>query len=176
MPEMSSALYVGRFQPFHKGHLHAVSHILERETDVTIVVGSALTSHEEKNPFTAGERIEMIAETLDSRGIDGGRYWLVPVPDVELHSTWTAYVESLCPEFDSVYSNEPLTRTLFEERGRDVESIPFLRREVYSGREFRRRVRGGEEWEELVPEAVSDFLEDRKLLSRVEVAKKDDYP
>ena len=48
------ALFVGRFQPFHYGHLHAVRTILEEAEELVIVVGSAQMSHEPDNPFTAG--------------------------------------------------------------------------------------------------------------------------
>ena len=57
---MTRALFVGRFQPFHYGHLHAIEKILEECDELVLVVGSAQMSHEHDNPFTAGERIEMI--------------------------------------------------------------------------------------------------------------------
>ena len=57
---MTRALFVGRFQPFHYGHLHAVESILKENDELLLVVGSAQMSHEPDNPFTAGERIEMI--------------------------------------------------------------------------------------------------------------------
>ena len=62
------ALFVGRFQPFHNGHIHAIGEILEESDELIIVVGSAQMSHEPDNPFTAGERLEMI-RLADRRGI-----------------------------------------------------------------------------------------------------------
>ncbi|MEM1589096.1 MAG: adenylyltransferase/cytidyltransferase family protein, partial [Candidatus Bathyarchaeia archaeon] len=45
-------LFVGRFQPFHKGHLQAVKEILDEVDELVIVVGSAQYSHRIDNPFT----------------------------------------------------------------------------------------------------------------------------
>ena len=57
-------LFVGRFQPFHLGHLDAIEATLERVEELIIVVGSGEYSHSDKNPFTAGERVEMIRAAL----------------------------------------------------------------------------------------------------------------
>ena len=46
------ALYIGRFQPFHLGHLHIVKYILEVSKEVIIAIGSS-GSHTVHNPFTA---------------------------------------------------------------------------------------------------------------------------
>ncbi|MFQ5951673.1 MAG: nicotinamide-nucleotide adenylyltransferase, partial [Candidatus Geothermarchaeales archaeon] len=123
--------------------------------------------HQADNPFTSGERIEMIHLALSDHGIGRDRYQVIPVADVEMHSVWVAHIESLCPPFDVVYGNEPLTSELLRERGFDVRKIPFFRREIYSGTEFRRRVLDGEDWRELVPEPVGDFMAKRGLIERI---------
>src|SRR5512137_878368 len=109
---MTRALFVGRFQPFHYGHLYAIKKILEQSDELIIVVGSAQMSHEPDNPFTAGERIEMIEAALAEAKIDRGRFLLIPIADAPSHRTWVSYVESQTPRFDAVYSNQALTRRL----------------------------------------------------------------
>ncbi|MBS7649487.1 adenylyltransferase/cytidyltransferase family protein, partial [Candidatus Bathyarchaeota archaeon] len=69
------ALYVGRFQPFHLGHLEAAKYILQNAREIIIVVGSAQESHTLENPFTAGERVYMIRLALNEANIDPGRYY-----------------------------------------------------------------------------------------------------
>ena len=66
---MIRALFVGRFQPFHYGHQYAIEKILQECDELVLVVGSAQMSHQHDNPFTAGERIEMIRAALNSSGI-----------------------------------------------------------------------------------------------------------
>ncbi|MCW4020804.1 MAG: adenylyltransferase/cytidyltransferase family protein, partial [Candidatus Bathyarchaeota archaeon] len=79
------ALYPGRFQPFHLGHLEAIQHMLGSSSEIIMVIGSALQSHTLKNPFTAGERTFMIRLALDEADVDPARYYIVPVTDLKIH-------------------------------------------------------------------------------------------
>ncbi|MEM1539014.1 MAG: nicotinamide-nucleotide adenylyltransferase [Candidatus Bathyarchaeia archaeon] len=153
-------LFVGRFQPFHLGHLNVVKEILKEVDELIIVVGSAQYSHRVDNPFTTGERLLMIRKALDEAGIDYRRVWILPVPDVHIHMVWVSTVEGYTPRFDVVYSNEPLTRRLFIEAGYEVKSIRYHKREVYSATEIRERMLKGENWEELVPKSVAEFIKE----------------
>ena len=148
------ALFVGRFQPFHHGHLHAVRTIMEEAEELVIVVGSAQMSHEPDNPFTAGERIEMIQSALDASGIGRHRYLLIPIPDAPAHRVWVSQVESQTPRFDIVYTNQPLTRRLLIEAGYEVRGMKMFKRNQYEATEIRRRILEGEDWSNLVPEEV----------------------
>ena len=78
---MKRGLIVGRFQPYHTGHHNAIKKILGKVDELIIVIGSAKQSHEQKNPFTAGERIEMISEALRANGLYG-KVYIIPVEDV----------------------------------------------------------------------------------------------
>ncbi len=57
-------LLIGRFQPFHKGHLYVIGKIAEEVDEIIIGIGSAQKSHCLDNPFTAGERLMMIKKAL----------------------------------------------------------------------------------------------------------------
>ncbi|MGC8850045.1 MAG: nicotinamide-nucleotide adenylyltransferase [Candidatus Bathyarchaeia archaeon] len=176
MRRVDRGLFIGRFQPFHLGHLEAAKYILSRMDEVIIAIGSAQYSHTLDNPFTAGERVEMIRGTLDVEGVDPRRYYLVPVEDVNVHSVWVAHVASRVPRFHTVYSNEPLTRRLFEEAGYRVEPIPFYERNRYSATEIRRRILEGEAWEELVPSSVAEFIKSIDGDHRIRVLASTDKP
>jgi nicotinamide-nucleotide adenylyltransferase len=156
--------------------MHAVKYVYERSSEVVIGVGSALESHTPRNPFTAAERIEMILLGLEEMGLPREKFLIIPIPDAPYHRQWVPIVEVLVPRFDVVYSNEPLTRTLFIEAGYRVESIPMLRREVYSGEEFRRRVLEGGDWREIVCDSVARYLVDRGLIDRIVRMAKTDKP
>lgn len=131
---------------------------MEEVDELIIVVGSAQMSHELENPFTAGERIEMIRRALDAEGIDRGRYMLIPIPDAPAHTVWVSMVESQTPRFDVVYTNQPLTRRLMLEAGYEVRGIELYERERYEATEIRRRILMGEDWRDLVPEKVYEYL------------------
>jgi nicotinamide-nucleotide adenylyltransferase len=155
---VSRGLYVGRFQPFHLGHLKAIRNVLEEVDEIVIVIGSAQYSHNRDNPFTAGERLTMVRQALREAAMDPFRFWVVPVPDVHLHMMWVANVEGYTPKFDLVYSNEPLTRRLFSEAGYKVKNIPFFDRVIYSSTVVREKMLNGEDWKVLVPKSVAEFI------------------
>jgi nicotinamide-nucleotide adenylyltransferase len=160
-------LFVGRFQPFHFGHLWAVKDALKDVDELVIVVGSAQFSHNVEDPFTAGERLVMIRRALKEAGIDYGRVWIVPVPDVKFHMMWVSAVEGYTPKFDVVYSNEPLTRRLLTEAGYEVKSILFRKRKLYSSSEIRERMLNGESWRKLVPTCVAELIKEIDGVNRI---------
>ncbi|MCW4031258.1 MAG: nicotinamide-nucleotide adenylyltransferase [Candidatus Bathyarchaeota archaeon] len=152
-------VFVGRFQPFHKGHLEVIKKILKEVDELIVIMGSSQYSHRLDNPFTSGERITMIRKALQEEKIQLSRIWIVPVPDIHQHALWVSQIVSYSPKFDVVYTNEPLTRRLFIESMFRVESMPFVKREVYLATEIRKRILTGENWKELVPRNVANFIE-----------------
>ena len=155
---VTRGLYVGRFQPFHLGHLEAIQRVLKEADEAVIVIGSAQYSHNTNNPFTAGERLVMIRRALKEADVDYSRVWGVPVPDVHLHMLWVAALEGYTPPFNVVYSNEPLTRRLFMEAGYKVKSIRFYDRKEYNSTLVREKMLQGDSWTSLVPESVAEFI------------------
>ncbi len=56
---------IGRFQPFHNGHLKNITTAIEKGIfDFVICVGSASSSQSIKNPFTLNERTNLIVTSL----------------------------------------------------------------------------------------------------------------
>ena len=167
-------LYVGRFQPFHLGHLGAIKDILKEVDELIIVIGSAQYSHLLDNPFTAGERMVMIRKALEEAGLSYSRFWIVPVPDMHLHMMWVSAVKGYTPSFDVVYSNEPLTRRLFIEAGYEVKAIRFHKRKIYSSTEIRERMLKDKSWEKLVPKSVAAFIKEIDGVNRLRDLNKSD--
>jgi nicotinamide-nucleotide adenylyltransferase len=167
-------LYVGRFQPFHLGHLDVIKDVLKEVEELVIVIGSAQYSHNSHNPFTAGERLVMVRRALREAGIEDSRVWIVPVPDVHLHMMWVSAVEGYTPRFDVVYSNEPLTRRLFIEAGYKVKGIRFFERKIYSSTVIREKMVKDDSWEELVPKSVAAFIKEIDGINRIRDLTKSD--
>ena len=164
---MTTGLFIGRFQPFHKGHLATVRFALRKVDQLVIVVGSAQKSHEPKNPFTAGERIRMIKESLDSEKVDVGKILIIPIPDVDVHSLWTQQVDILVPKYDVVFANDPFTLMLFRERGIKTIEAPLVDRTNMQATEIRSRMAMGRKWEILVPVAVARVVKEINGVERV---------
>ncbi|WP_075057050.1 nicotinamide-nucleotide adenylyltransferase [Thermogymnomonas acidicola] len=159
---------VGRFQPFHNGHLAVIKEILKENRSIIIGIGSAQYSHTLKDPpFTAGERHLMISSSLEQEGIYN--FYLVPIEDVNSNPLWVAHVESLTPPgFDRVYTNNPpLVRRLFQESGYEVRSMKLLNRKDWSGTSIRKKIISGEDWKSDVPKAVAEIIEEIDGVTRL---------
>jgi nicotinamide-nucleotide adenylyltransferase len=109
----------------------------------------------------------MVKAALEEAGIDCRRVLIIPLPDSPAHSLWVASVKATVPKFDVVFSNDPLTRRLFQEEGFTVLDIPFYERSTFSATEVRRRMLKGEPWEELVPKFVAKIIREVGGLERL---------
>ncbi|MBI2076928.1 MAG: nicotinamide-nucleotide adenylyltransferase [Euryarchaeota archaeon] len=161
---MTRALILGRFQPPHLGHLDAIEQAAKRHDEVVVVVGSAQESFTPTNPFTSGERIEMLRAAVAERGL--GNVIIVPLADIHRHGEWVAYVESSVPEFHEVVTNNPLTRLLFETGGYKVTAGKMFHRDVCSATRVRKRLGKGESVDDAVSPAV------RKILRRIRAERR----
>jgi len=167
------ALFIGRFQPFHNGHLASVKHILDECGELVIAVGSPDKSHQPDNLFTLGERIEMIHESLKDEGLSA-RAIAIGVPDISYNALWARHVTALSPIFDVVYTNNPLVSRLFREQGLALRGIPLFRREEYDGAHIRSLMLKRGAWRRLLPRAavrVADAADAEQRLA--DVAKGD---
>jgi len=155
---MKRGIFVGRFSPFHLGHLKNVKIILNQVDELIIAIGSAQQSHTLSNPFTSGERLFMIHQSLQSDKIPLGKIYLVPIYDIFRNPVWVNHVQSFCPSFSVVFTNNSLIRRLFSESGFEVESPELVKRTVYKGSHIRQLMIKGEKWEHLVPSSVFKFI------------------
>lgn len=155
---MKYGIFVGRFQPFHMGHLQAVKFALSKVDILWIVVGSAQKSHESRNPFTAGERLLMIKSALDANRVDPKRWLAIPVNDVDVHSLWVNQIDMLVPRYDVAFTNDQFSTMLFKEYGKKVVKVPLLKRKFLSGTEVRSRIAKDKNWKELVPRQVAQIV------------------
>ncbi len=169
MERPKRGLYIGRFQPFHNGHLEAIKYVLEQVDELIIGIGSIQDSHGIKNPFTAGERHYMIQSALIEAGIPHEKFYIISIPDIDRNAVWLAHVRTLCPPFDIVYSNNQLVARLTKEYGETAQlaTIPFFNRVSYSATVVRRRLLEGEKWEDLVPPAVTRIIKEINGLKRI---------
>ncbi|HZX45226.1 MAG TPA: nicotinamide-nucleotide adenylyltransferase [Candidatus Nanoarchaeia archaeon] len=148
------ALFIGRFQPFHKAHLSDVKLALKECSKVIIAIGSSQESGTKENPFTYEERREMIKDTLEAHNVSS--YDIVPVPDIFNDEKWVEHVRKVVPEFDIVYTGNEFTAKLFLERKTEVRRIQLI--PDINATEIRKRIICSKDWEELVPKEVFDYI------------------
>ena len=163
---MTTALIIGRFQPFHLGHLLLIEEAAKEAEHILIGIGSSQVSRKKDNPFTAEERKAMIIASVKDmpRKIKVSVY---DVPDIGNNDLWVAHVENIVPKYDVVYTNGELERALFAKAGYRVHATGLFNRDKYSGTEIRRRIRSGEEWKQLVPKGTLKEIEKVKGIERI---------
>ncbi len=72
------AVFIGRFQPYHYGHISLVRQKLDRGIPCLILVRDI--PPDDKNPFTTEQTISMIRKYHESRGED---VVVMAIPDIE---------------------------------------------------------------------------------------------
>ena len=159
---MKAGFFIGRFQPFHKGHEAVIRDIAAENDYVVVGIGSAQEHHTVDNPFTAKERSEMIAHSLGKEF----SYTIVPISDINRYELWADHVRSLCPEFHLVYTGNQVVKDLFEAAGVEVRSVKH--HNYTSATEIRNMIsRNDDSWKSLVPSGTLEVLADCDGLNRV---------
>ncbi len=78
-PFYDYAVFIGRFQPFHIGHLFVFQEALKSANHLIVLVGSADEARSLRNPFTFDERQAMIKQSLPDEITN--KVTLLPLPD-----------------------------------------------------------------------------------------------
>ena len=149
-------LLIGRFQPFHLGHLQALQFALSKVDNLWVGLGSSNKPVEKNNPFTAEQRKEMILSSIDDSMKE--RISIYFIPDVDNHMRWIEKIDTIVPKFDIIFSNDELTNHLYSKRNIQVLPIPFLNRESLSGTNIRDLIISDQKWDDLVPDGTRNYL------------------
>lgn len=113
------AVFIGRFQPFHMGHLDAFSR-MQRETGrVKILIGSSNRSRTRENPLTYAERRDYI------RSILGPDVPVTPLPDHPSDDVWLGRLRRHLGPGAVVYSGNEWVRDICREAGIPFKEIAY---------------------------------------------------
>jgi len=160
-------LMMGRFQPFHLGHLELVKQILKECDEVIIALTGSQFNYIEKDPFTSGERIEMIHQSLEENDVALNRCYIVSLENQLNVSTWAVYLKSSLPTFDKVYSGNGYVAMLLADSGYEVVTPNFYDREKFNATKIRKLIAKDGDWEKLVPAAVSEIIKKINGVKRI---------
>lgn len=90
------SVVIGRFQPFHLGHLALLEHALRVAPRALLVVGSARGPRQAKNPFSAEERLQAIRASLTAEQL--ARVTFATVRDYYDEARWAGAVKRAATE------------------------------------------------------------------------------
>ncbi|MFH1789358.1 MAG: nicotinamide-nucleotide adenylyltransferase [Candidatus Altiarchaeota archaeon] len=161
---MATALFIGRFQPLHTGHVKAVKHILSKEDGLALGIGSAQYENTLDNPFTLEERRRML-EAVFADSLD--RIKIFSVTDIHNEPRWVAHVLDAAPAFDVVYTSSEVEARLFKDAGYRVVRIPFFERGKYRGTDIREKMASCRQWRNLVPGEAVKVIDDLDGVDRI---------
>ena len=163
---LKRGLLVGRFQPFHKGHLNLVKQVFQDCEELIIVIGSAQFNYTYTDPFTAGERITMIHASLIESGIDLKKCYIVPVVNDENNARWFCHLKSMVPHFDILYSGNEFVTSLVSA---DIKVLKprFSKRREYNGTNIRKLMSRSQSWKKLLPQSVGTIIEEVDGVKRI---------
>jgi len=163
----NTSLFIGRFQPFHNGHLSVIKGMVKVNDKVFIGIGSSSLHGTPDDPFTREERREMMQRALQEENI-------IPVydvvfinlPDMDEDTAWAKMCLEVCEnQVTTIWTGNEWTKKSFESTGikvQDIKEVPGI-----SATEVKRRMKVGEDWKALVPEAVASYIVEIDGVSRV---------
>jgi len=162
-----NGLLIGRFQPFHLGHLAALEFALSKVDKLWLGLGSSNKPMEKNNPFSVEERQQMIFSSIEDS--IKNKISIYPIPDLDNHVKWIENIDTIVPDYEIVFSNDPMTEHLYSKRNVDVITIPFLKRDQLSGTRLRELIKSDHKWDDLVPEGTKILLQNFDAKNRLNI-------
>ncbi|MFX1455804.1 MAG: nicotinamide-nucleotide adenylyltransferase [Promethearchaeota archaeon] len=154
------ALFIGRFQPLHHGHIYVLKNILKLYKTVKIGIGSSQLSNTLYDPFSNIERQEFIKAAFKKRQIPANRYKIYDIPDIFDANRWVNHVQAIVGEFNVIFSNSDWIRELFRKKGIKVGKKIAIFKKKFNGSNIRNLIlKGNESWKLLVPKEVVELIE-----------------
>ena len=162
-----NGLLIGRFQPFHLGHLEALQFALSKVDKLWLGLGSSNKPMEKTNPFSVEERKQMIMSSIDDS--IKNKISIFPIPDLDNHVKWIENIDTIVPDYQIVFSNDPMTEHLYSKRNVNVTTIPFFKRDQLSGTRLRDLIKSDQKWDDLVPEGTKLLLQKFDAKNRLKI-------
>lgn len=140
---MKHAVFLGRFQPFHIGHMSIVEKIFQQDFEkLLLIIGSSDKFGTDENPWTLQEREEIIRasiplelqEKIDIMGLDD-------VPDDD---KWCENLKNLLPSEVILFTGNEWVRNICERHKIQTDWIDSYDVDI-SGTRIREMVQKGED-------------------------------
>ena len=145
------ALLIGRFQPFHLGHLYLLKKTLQVADKVVVGIGSA-SIFDENNPIDYETRKNIIKAVFYKEKIEERLLKIIPLEDFFDDRKWLENVKRQVGKFDLVVSNNDWTNSIIAKAGFKVKRFPYYKRKLYEGWRIRKLVKEGKPWKDRLPD------------------------
>ena len=167
------ALFIGRFQPLHHGHVYVIKKILKSYNLLKIGIGSSQLSHTINDPFTSDERKQFLIAALKKREISADSYKIFEIPDIFNAHKWPTHVSSIVGEFDTVYSNSDWVRQLFQRNNVNIGEKLVIFKNKFNGSHIRKlMIKDDKGWVRLIPKEVVNLINKFDGIERIKLSNK----
>jgi nicotinamide-nucleotide adenylyltransferase len=155
-------LVIGRFQPFHLGHVYVIHKALQKARTIVIGIGSSNVKGEE-NPFSYTQRKKMIERFILHEKLQKRVSKIVPLQDFPDDTDWLKNtINRVGVPIDVVVGNNDWVNHIFEKAGYRVFRLGYYRRDTLEGNKIRKLMQEGKQWQDRVPSYLVESI-DRKL-------------
>jgi nicotinamide-nucleotide adenylyltransferase len=163
-------LFIGRFQPFHKGHLNAILSICKNKDKIKIVIGSKQLSFTKTNPFTFTERKEMIESSLKDKNFSN--FEIFGLDDKKSSGRWFKELVGTAGHFDVCYTGNKLVKKILLDNKRKVKVLENFRRDKFSGTKIRKFILSNEKISDLLPKGTLKVMRKTNGIERIKNIEK----
>ena len=154
LKKFNHGLFIGRFQPFHKGHLYALEVASSLCKELVIGIGSSQETGTKINPLSSKIRIKIITAGLGGTKIDAKELKFIEIPDSASNDAWFNYIIRRDPDIEVVFSRNGLVKKIFRSHNIPVISPKWYERRRLMAAKIRGLIKKEKAWKDRVPEGA----------------------
>jgi len=94
-------------------------------------------------------------------------YKIFRIPDINDYDRYVSHLEKFVPDFNCVYSGNPIVQRLFSAAGYEITKLQLINREIWEGSAIRLAMMEDKDWESAVPKQVADVIHKLKGTERL---------
>lgn len=153
------ALVIGRFQPFHQGHVYLIQSALELSEKISICIGSANITNED-NPFPYEKRLQMIQTTVRQNNWTDKILHIIPSDDIPDDTAWLDDIVEKLPPVDLIVGNNDWVNGIFKNAHYLTHKLILHNRDRFEGKTIRKLIaEKNPQWKTYVPDYVVKIIE-----------------
>lgn len=159
--------FLGRFQPFHLGHLSVIEDYLSQREVIEVGIGSAQSGYTPYNPFSYAEREEILRKVCcEIKDYSEPPLRIFPLYDQDSCQKWIRHFKKQAPLTGKIITGNERLSSLLQKEGYQVIN-PNKKIDI-SASQVREMIRkGDEQWKEYVPKGVKEVMERINGIERI---------
>lgn len=150
MRKYKIGLVIGRFQPFHKGHVFLFKKAFETCDKLIIGIGSSNKDNND-NPWSAYAREKILEKFIEENGYQDRIVKILKLYDNPDDDVWFQNLYKKTGPFDVTIGNNDWNNGIIERHGIPAIKHGFSNRHIWEGIQIRGLMREKKSWKDRVP-------------------------